>query len=152
MSFDEKLFFRGVQNLVKHVIWSYLQNSQGLFSVNYFRKKAHLLRCLTGFCICLSILIFWSPLESPLPTTLLSYQFFCAKSNACWLLSKYSSWWRRLKGVFRLHLQKTSWSKPIYSSWSYVFKNVFKTFSRHLQDVLTTYSTSFWDVLQRRFL
>ena len=64
--------------------------------------------------------------------------------------------WRRLEDVFRLHLQKTpwnrlqdvliktniftlvirlqktSWSRPIYSSWPYVFK----TFSRRLQDVL----------------
>ena len=31
-----------------------------------------------------------------------------------------------------IRLQKTSWSRPIYSSWPYVFK----TFSRHLQDVL----------------
>ena len=38
---------------------------------------------------------------------------------------------------------KTSWSRPIYSSWLYVFKtssrrlqDVFKTSSRHLQDVL----------------
>ena len=34
---------------------------------------------------------------------------------------------------------KTSWSRPIYSSWLYVFKtsckNVFKTSSRRLQDV-----------------
>ena len=34
--------------------------------------------------------------------------------------------------VFLLHLQKTSRSRPIYSSWPYVFK----TFSRCLQDVL----------------
>ena len=44
---------------------------------------------------------------------------------------------RSLEDVF-----KTSWSKPIYSPWSYVFKtsckNVFKTSSRHLQDVFKT--------------
>ena len=50
--------------------------------------------------------------------------------------------------VFRRCLQdvfKTSWSRPIYLSWSYVFKtpsrrlqDVFKTSSRHLQDVLKT--------------
>ena len=64
--------------------------------------------------------------------------------------------WRRLEEVFCLRLQKTSsrrldkdqyvrlsltfsedvfkvsWSRPIYSSWSYVFK----TFSRRLQEVL----------------
>ena len=33
-----------------------------------------------------------------------------------------------------LRLQKTSWSRPIYSSWPYVFK----TSSRHLQDVFKT--------------
>ena len=74
--------------------------------------------------------------------------------------------WRRLEDVLRLRLQKTSWSKPIYSSWPYVcktssrrfqdvFQDVFKTssrrlaitssrrlantFWRHLQDVLKTY-------------
>ena len=41
---------------------------------------------------------------------------------------------------------KASWSRPIYSSWQYVFKtswrrfqDVFKTSSRHLQDVFKTY-------------
>ena len=60
-----------------------------------------------------------------------------------------------------IRLQKTSWSRPIYSSWPYVFKtsskrfattclrrfqevfkmfckNVYKTSSRRLQDVLKT--------------
>ena len=70
--------------------------------------------------------------------------------------TKHSSWWRHLEDVFRLCLQnpssrrldqdeyirlshtssedvfKTSWSRPIYSSCPYVFK----TSSRHLQDVL----------------
>ena len=36
-----------------------------------------------------------------------------------------------------LRLQKTSWSRPIYSSWPYVFK----TSSRRLQDVSKTSST-----------
>ena len=77
--------------------------------------------------------------------------------------SKHSSWWRCLEDVlktsfvfvFRRRLQKTSWSRPIYSSWSCVFKNssrrfedVFKTSSRHLaktsskclQDVFKTFS------------
>ena len=60
--------------------------------------------------------------------------------------SKHSSWWRRPEDVlktsfifvFRRRLQdvlKTSWSRPIYSSWPYVFK----TSSRHLQDVLQRY-------------
>ena len=43
-----------------------------------------------------------------------------------------------------IRLQKTSWSRPIYSSWPYVFKtsckNVFKTSSRRLADVLKTSS------------
>ena len=43
--------------------------------------------------------------------------------------SKHLSWWRRLENVFRLHLQKTSWSRRIYSPYSYVFR-------RRLQDVL----------------
>ena len=44
-----------------------------------------------------------------------------------------------------LRLQKTSWSRPIYLSWPYVFKtssrrlqDVFRTSSRHLHDVLKT--------------
>ena len=62
---------------------------------------------------------------------------------------------RRLEDVFKtnmfalaLRLQdvfKTSWSRPIYSSWLYVFKtssrrfqDVFKTFSRRLQDIFKT--------------
>ena len=87
--------------------------------------------------------------------------------------SKHSSWWRRLEDflkmsfffvfrgricspqphVFRRRLEdvfKTSWSRPIYSSWLYVFKTssrrfqgvfktsckkVFKPSSRRLQDV-----------------
>ena len=64
---------------------------------------------------------------------------------------------RRLQDVF-----KTSWSRPIYSSWPYVFKtssrrlqDVFKTSSRrlaktssrHLQDVFKT----FWRRLQDIF-
>ena len=40
-------------------------------------------------------------------------------------------------------LQKMSWSRPIYSSWSYVFKTssrrLGKMFSRHLQDVFKTF-------------
>ena len=50
-----------------------------------------------------------------------------------------------------LRLQKTSWSRPIYLSWPYLFKtsskrlqNVFKSSSRRLQDVFKT----FWRRLQ----
>ena len=82
---------------------------------------------------------------------------------------------RRLEDVFKtnmfalaLRLQdvfKTSWSRPIYSSWLYVFKtssrrfqDVFKTFSRRLQDVFKTscqdvfktFSRRLQDVLQKR--
>ena len=104
------------------------------------------------------------------------------------ILSKYSSWWRRLEDIFRLHLQdvliktnilasviclqKTSSSRPIHSSWPYLFKtpsrrfqdvfktscqDVFKTSSmrlaktssRHLQGVFKTSSKHFQDVLER---
>ena len=45
---------------------------------------------------------------------------------------------RRLQDVF-----KTSWSRPIYLSWPYVFKTssrrLAKTSSRHLQDVFKTF-------------
>ena len=102
---------------------------------------------------------------------------------------KHSSWWRRLEDVLKasfvfvfkrrpqdvlmktniflliIRLQKTSWSRPIYSSCPYVFKtssrHLAKTSSRrlantswrHLQDVLKTYHqvklfllTSLWEV------
>ena len=77
---------------------------------------------------------------------------------------------RRLQDVFKtnmlvltLHLQKTSWSRPIYSSWSYVFKTTSRRFQdvlpRRLQDVLQkriqddlkTSSRRLQDVLQRYF-
>ena len=95
--------------------------------------------------------------------------------------------WRRLSSLssedvliktnmfaLALRLQKTSWSRPIYSSWPYVFKtssrrlakmssrrfqdvfktsckNVFKTSSRRLQDVLKTSSKRLQDVLKNVF-
>ena len=43
-----------------------------------------------------------------------------------------------------IRLQKTSWSRPIYLSWSYVFK----TSSRRLQDIFNTSSRRFQDVLK----
>ena len=50
---------------------------------------------------------------------------------------------------------KTSWSRPIYSSWLYIFKtssrrfqDVFKTSSRHFQDVFKTSSRRFQDVFK----
>ena len=53
--------------------------------------------------------------------------------------------WRRLEGVFCLHLQKTSWSRPIYLSWSYLFK----TSSRRSQALSRLAKTSS-DILQKR--
>ena len=57
-----------------------------------------------------------------------------------------------------LRLQKTSWSRPIYSSWPYVFKtssrrlqNVFKTCSRRLQDVFKTSSRRLAKTSSRHF-
>ena len=54
---------------------------------------------------------------------------------------------RRLQDVF-----KTSWSRPIYSSWLYVFKtsckNFFKTSSRRLQDIFKTLSRRFEDAFK----
>ena len=97
--------------------------------------------------------------------------------------------WRHLEDVFRLRLQKTSsrrlqdvliktnmfalalrlqktsWSRPIYSSWLYVFKtssrrlqdvfktsckNVFKTSWRRLQDGTSKHS-SWWRLLEDVF-
>ena len=93
--------------------------------------------------------------------------------------NKHLSWWRRLEDFlktsfvffFRRRLEdvlKTSWSRPIYSSWPYVFKtssrrfqdvlqkrlqDIFKTSSKRLQDVLKnvfkTSSRRLQDVLQR---
>ena len=102
--------------------------------------------------------------------------------------SKHSSWWwRRFEDglktffvfVFRRHLDqdeyvhlihassednlKTSWSRPIYSSWSYVFKtssrrfqDIFKTSSRRLaktssRRLAKTSSRHLQDVFLRRF-
>ena len=56
-----------------------------------------------------------------------------------------------------IRLQKTSWSRPIYSSCPYVFKissrifqDFFKTTSRQLQDVFKTSSKRLQDVSQIR--
>ena len=84
--------------------------------------------------------------------------------------------WRRLQDVFCLRLQKTSskqvqdeyiclshtssedvfktsWLRPIYSSWPYVFKTsskrLAKTSSRHTQDVFKTSLRRLPDLLQR---
>ena len=58
---------------------------------------------------------------------------------------------RRLQDVF-----KTSWARPIYLSWPYVFKtssrrfqDVFKTSSRRFEDVFKMSSRHLQDVLQR---
>ena len=83
---------------------------------------------------------------------------------------KHSSWWRRLEGVFCLRLQttssrrlqgvliktnifallirlqKTSSSRPTYSSWSYVFK----TSSRRFQDVFKTSCKNVFKTSSRR--
>ena len=102
----------------------------------------------------------------------------------CCCPSKHSSWWRRLEDAFktssrRLHQDeyvrlslmssedvfKTSWSRPIYSCWPSVFKtssrhfqDVFKTScktsSRRLQDILKTSSRRLQDIFKtssRRF-
>ena len=70
--------------------------------------------------------------------------------------SKHSFWWRRLWSSSSEDVFKTSWSRRIYSPYSYVFRrrledvliktNIFallirlqKTSSRHLQDVFKTY-------------
>ena len=101
------------------------------------------------------------------------------------LTSKHSSWWRRLEDVLKTLSSsssedefKTSWSKRMYSPNSYAFRrrlqdvliktniivlvirlqDVFKTFSRRLQDVFKTscqdiFKTSsrrLQDVLQKR--
>ena len=54
-----------------------------------------------------------------------------------------------------IHLQKTSWSRAIYSPWKYVFKtssrrlqNVFKTSSRRFEDVFKASSTLFQNVFK----
>ena len=81
--------------------------------------------------------------------------------------SKYSSFAfvfrSRLEDVFiktniftlLIHLQKTSWSRAIYSPWKYVFKtsskclqDVLKTFWRRLQGVLKTFSKRLQDIFK----
>ena len=84
------------------------------------------------------------------------------------LPSTNSSWWRRLEDVFRLCLQKMSWSRRIYSPYSYVFRRrlqdvfkkswsrptyspwsyVFKTSSRRLRCLAKTSSKRLQDVFK----
>ena len=58
--------------------------------------------------------------------------------------------------IFTLHirLQKTSWPRPIYSSWSYVFKTVSRRLanmsSKHLQDVFKTSCKNVFKTSSRR--
>ena len=89
--------------------------------------------------------------------------------------SKHSSWWRRLWSSSSEDVFKASWSRRIYSPYSYVFRRllqavfktslsrptysswsyVFKTSTRHLQDVFKTYyqvkvflATQFQDIFE----
>ena len=66
------------------------------------------------------------------------------------IYTPYSFFFRSLQDFF-----KTSWSRPIYSSWLYVFKtssrrfeDIFKTSSRRFQDVFKTSSSHFQDVFK----
>ena len=83
-------------------------------------------------------------------------------SSVMWItfsaLNKHSFQWRRLEDVlktsflfvFRRGLQgvlKTSWSRRIYSSWSYILK----TPSRRFQDLLKTSSRRLQKCLQNIF-
>ena len=75
--------------------------------------------------------------------------------------SKNSSWWSH-KDVLHFRLQKTSWSRRIFSPYSYVFKMSTRHFdqdkyirlgdtsSRRLQDVFKIPPRCFQDVLTRR--
>ena len=67
------------------------------------------------------------------------------------LPSKYSSWWRRLQDASSSptsseDVMKTSWSRPMYSYWPYVFK----TSSRRFEDISKTSSRHLQYFLQRR--
>ena len=97
------------------------------------------------------------------------FYLVCQRSSKK-LPSKYSSWWRRLEDVLKMsfvfafkrrlqdvliktnifgiviRLQKMYWSRPIFSSWSYVFK----ASSRRLQDVFKTSSRSLAKTSLRR--
>ena len=57
-----------------------------------------------------------------------------------------------LTQMFSEDFFKTPWSKPIYSSWSYVFKTssrrLAKAPSRHLQDVFKAFSRCLQDVFK----
>ena len=57
--------------------------------------------------------------------------------------------WRRLDQGKYILLGHTS-SKRLQDIFKTSCKNVFKTSTRHLEDVFGTYSKHFWDVLQRR--
>ena len=93
---------------------------------------------------------------------------YIVTSQQTFVLMKTS--WRRLEDVFRLRLQKTSWSRrledafttswsrPRYLCWPYIFKtssrrlqDIFKTFWRRLQDVFKTSSRLPAKISSRRF-
>ena len=90
----------------------------------------------------------------------------------CYHPSKHSSSWRCLEDVFKTSWSRricslsltssedvfTSWSRPIHSSWLYVFKtpsrrfqDVFKTSSRGFQDVFKTSCQDVFKTSSRRF-
>ena len=142
-----------------------------LWIVNYFGKILHL-RCMTGF---------WTPIDwlSFSKKSHLSVSHFKSASilsgeKKLFVVSDMSDFWyvtqqtfvlmktssRRLDQDEYIHLThrssedvfKTSWSRPIYSSWSYVFKTslrrLAKTSSRHLEDVFKTFSRRLQDIFK----
>ena len=119
------------------------------FFLSLFQTEAFFILCLS-FCV----LVTWK------------VNYCLPSSQQAFVLIKTS--WRRLKDVFRLCLQKTSWSRRTYSPYPYVFRRrfqdvfktswsrpiysswpyVFKTSSRRFQGVFKTFSRrlakTFW--------
>ena len=54
-----------------------------------------------------------------------------------------------LSHTFLEDVFKKSWSRPIHSSWSYVFKTSSRRLAKHLQDFFKTFWTRLQDILQK---
>ena len=64
--------------------------------------------------------------------------------------SKHSSWWRRLEDVFKTFSRRLDQDQHIRlgHTSSRPLQDIFKTFSRHLQDVFKTFSRRFENVFK----
>ena len=139
----------------RSIVWSFIQFIFILYQIEGYRNILKLNSRPLTFMLKCSILKKqkedWN--KSPCLVFSMSFEFFFLHP------SKHSSWWRRLQDVLiktnmfasALRLQdvfKTSWSRPIYSSWLYVFKTSSRRLEKCLQDIFKTSSRLFEDVFK----